>query len=300
MPLETLKNCPVCNQSSFNNYLNVEDYTVSHKEFTIQQCNSCYFLFTNPRPDAESIGAYYESKEYISHHDETTTLMSKVYTSVRDYTIGQKLKMIKKILPDRGFLLDVGCGTGNFVQACKKDGWKISATEPDSEARKIACERVTQGVSESIFSEELVTQTFDIITMWHVLEHVHLLNETIEWLKNHLVPGGKIIIAVPNPQSYDAVKYRKHWAAYDVPRHLYHFTKDSMKRLTSAHGLKVENIHPMWFDSFYVGMLSTKYKSNGIDVFDSLKTGLLSNLKGRSGRFESLNTSSLIYAISKQ
>jgi 2-polyprenyl-3-methyl-5-hydroxy-6-metoxy-1,4-benzoquinol methylase len=300
MPLETLKNCPVCQNSSFNNYLNVEDYTVSQKEFTIQQCNSCYFLFTNPRPDEASIGEYYESKEYISHHDEANTLMSKVYTSVRDYTIGQKVKMLFKLAPKKGALLDIGCGTGNFIQACKKDNWNVSACEPDSGARTVAKQRVGEIVFESIFTHELSAKKYDIITMWHVLEHVHLLNETVEWLKNHLNPGGKIIIAVPNPQSFDALKYRKFWAAYDVPRHLYHFTKDSMKLLMKEHDLVVEDLYPMWFDSFYVGMLSTKYKSKSVDLFDSIKTGLLSNLKGRAGRHYALNTSSLIYVISNQ
>ena len=300
MPLETLKDCPVCHASSFSNYLNVEDYTVSHKEFTIQQCNSCYFLFTNPRPPAEEIGQYYQSEEYISHHDESKNLMSKVYTSVRDYTIGGKVKMINELSGRKGTLLDIGCGTGNFIQACKEDGWKIAATEPDQEARNVAVKRVGESIFDTINDHQLEGKTFDIITLWHVLEHVHLLNETIEWLTKHLNPNGKIIIAVPNPQSYDAEKYGKFWAAYDVPRHLYHFTKTTMKKLMGYHGLQVLRILPMWFDSFYVGMLSTKYKNKGINIFDSIKTGIVSNLKGRSAKPEAMNTSSLIYIITKK
>lgn len=298
MPLETIEICPVCNSTSFSNYLNVEDYTVSHKEFKIQQCNHCYFLLTNPRPDEASIGEYYESSDYISHHDDTTSLMSKVYVSVRDYTIKKKLEMIGGLLPKKGTILDIGCGTGNFIQACKQNGWSVSATEPDSEARKTASERVGESVTRSIFDPKLAPLTFDIITMWHVLEHVHQLNETIGWLRNHLNPGGKIIIAVPNPESYDALKYGKYWAAYDVPRHLYHFTKNVMKQLMGKHALQVEAIKPMWFDSFYVSMLSTKYKKIGI--LDSIKTGLISNLKAIPGNKKTTNTSSLIYIISKQ
>jgi 2-polyprenyl-3-methyl-5-hydroxy-6-metoxy-1,4-benzoquinol methylase len=300
MPLETLKQCPVCQSSSFSNYLNVEDHTVSHKEFTIQQCNSCYFLFTNPRPSADDIGAYYQSEKYISHHDESKTLMSRVYTSVRDYTIAGKVKMINTLIPGKGSILDVGCGTGNFIQACKQDGWKVSGTEPDQGARTVSSGRVGENIYESINHADLSTKTYDIITLWHVLEHVHLLNETVEWLASHLNEKGKIIIAVPNPQSHDALKYGRHWAAYDVPRHLYHFTKNTMSRLLNNHNLTVVKVLPMWFDSFYVSMLSTRYQGKGINLFDSLKTGLLSNLKGRSVKPEGMNTSSLIYIITKK
>jgi 2-polyprenyl-3-methyl-5-hydroxy-6-metoxy-1,4-benzoquinol methylase len=300
MSLETLKNCPVCSHTSFNDYLNVQDYTVSHREFTIQQCNTCNLLFTNPRPDASKIGQYYESKEYISHHDEATTVMSKTYTLVRDYTIGQKVKLINSFRSSTRTLLDIGCGTGNFVHACKKDGWQITATEPDLEARKVAENRVGETLFDSIFQHSLEGKTFDVITMWHVLEHVHQLNDTIAWLANHLNPGGKIIIAVPNPQSDDALKYGKYWAAYDVPRHLYHFTKDVMKVLLSNHALYIEDIKPMWFDSFYVSMLSTKYKAGSIKILESLRRGLISNFRGKSTRHGAHNTSSLIYIIAKK
>lgn len=299
MPLETLDQCPVCQSSTFSNYLNVEDYTVSHKEFTIQQCNECYFLFTNPRPPVEEIGAYYQSENYISHHDGGTDLMSKIYNGVRNHTIKQKVALINQLNGGKGSMLDIGCGTGSFIQACKKDGWKVSATEPDNDARMIASNRVGGEIFSSIQAPELQNQKFRIISLWHVLEHIHDLNETISWLHEHLDENGKLIIAVPNPQSFDAQQYRKFWAAYDVPRHLYHFTKASMKNLMSRHHLQVKQVLPMWFDSFYVSMLSSKYKAGSVSLFDTAKTGLLSNLKGKSGQ-EGTNTSSLIYIITKQ
>ncbi|KAA6438799.1 class I SAM-dependent methyltransferase [Dyadobacter flavalbus] len=300
MPLETLQNCPVCSKSSFSNYLNVEDYTVSHKEFTIQQCNSCYFLLTNPRPSEEDIGQYYQSNDYISHHDDGKNVMNKVYTSVRNYTIKEKVKLINELSGSKGALLDIGCGTGAFLQAVKTDGWNIAGTEPDQEARTIANEKAAGRIYSDIYNSSLENQQFDIITLWHVLEHVHKLNETINWLSLHLKENGKIIIAVPNPQSYDALKYGRFWAAYDVPRHLYHFTKASMQKLLQKHNLTVIKTLPMWFDSFYVGMLSTKYKGKRISLLESVKTGLISNLKGRSNNKEELNTSSLIYIVTKQ
>jgi 2-polyprenyl-3-methyl-5-hydroxy-6-metoxy-1,4-benzoquinol methylase len=278
----------------------VEDYTVSHREFTIQQCNSCYFLFTNPRPPEPEIGAYYQSQDYISHHDEAKDVMSKIYTSVRDYTIGQKVKMINEQSSKKGTLLDIGCGTGNFLGAIKENGWKVFGTEPDSGAREVASKRVGASIFQDIQTDALQGLKFDVITLWHVLEHVHQLNETLEWLTEHLNESGTIIIAVPNPQSFDALKYGRFWAAYDVPRHLYHFTKGSMKQLLEKHHMHIQKILPMWFDSFYVGMLSTKYKAKKINLIDSFRTGLISNWKGKSDNSETLNTSSLIYVINKK
>ena len=280
--------------------MNVEDYTVSHKEFTIQQCNFCYFLFTNPRPSEDEIGAYYQSQDYISHHDESKDLMSKVYTSVRNYTIGQKIKLINKQSLKKGKLLDIGCGTGNFAAAIKGDGWKVFGTEPDEQARGIASKRVGATIYPSTDATEFEDQKFDVITMWHVLEHVHKLNETLEWLHSHLTEDGVILIAVPNPQSYDAIKFGRFWAAYDVPRHLYHFTRQTMKDLMNRHNLSVQQVLPMWFDSFYVSMLSTKYQRSSMNIVDSVRTGLLSNWKAKSSEDKLINTSSLIYIINKK
>ena len=196
------------------------------------------------------------------------------------------------------FSIILGCGTGNFVQACKESGWNITGVEPDQGARQVASDRTRESIFQNIFEPEIAHQKYDIITMWHVLEHVHLLDETIAWLKAHLKPGGEILIAVPNPESHDAKKYGEFWAAYDVPRHLYHFTEKTMKTLMQKHNLKVEAVLPMWFDSFYVSMLSTKYQSGATKMIDSMLTGLISNVKGKGNTESSTNTSSLIYLIS--
>ncbi|MCE6993096.1 class I SAM-dependent methyltransferase [Dyadobacter sp. CY323] len=300
MSLETLETCPVCNNTSFENFLNVTDYTVSQKEFTIQKCITCQFLFTNPRPDESEIGDYYQSQDYISHNDQAKGLISKVYGIVRDYTIGQKVKMINNLSNGKGKLLDIGCGTGNFVNAGKENGWNVFGTEPDPNARNAAAAKTGNIIFESIQAPELISEKFDIITMWHVLEHVHYLNETLDWLDQHINQNGTILIAVPNPESYDAANYGRYWAAYDVPRHLYHFTKNTMQKLLGNHGLTIQQTLPMWFDSFYVGMLSTKYKGQKVDIPDSIKTGLVSNWKGRSTEEKQINTSSIIYVIKKK
>ncbi|MCE7063621.1 class I SAM-dependent methyltransferase [Dyadobacter sp. CY343] len=298
--METLDKCPVCGQSHFREFIVAEDYTVSHQQFQIQQCDSCQFLFTNPRPAESEIGPFYESQEYISHHDDAKDLMSRVYNSVRDYTIQQKIKLINKHTAQKGTLLDIGCGTGSFASAIQANGWNVNGTEPDSGARAVAQKRIGDRVFNSISAAELTSQQFDAITMWHVLEHVHQINETIDWLNAHLKPNGTLVIAVPNPESHDAAAYGKFWAAYDVPRHLYHFTKNSMKLLLGSHGFEVQKTLPMWFDSFYVSMLSTKYRHKKIDIVNSATTGLMSNWKGRVSGGRAINTSSIIYIVKKK
>lgn len=298
--MEKLTTCPICESTTFSNYLKVVDFTVTKKEFKIQECNKCNFLFTNPRPEVSEIGKYYQSKDYISHHDEAKDIMSKVYNSVRKYTLNQKLKLINNLIPTQGKLLDIGCGTGNFMQVCKENNWHTIGTEPDNAAREIAEKRTKSTIYESIGTVPNLMNSFQIITMWHVLEHVHELNETIDWLKQKIDNKGKIIIAVPNPQSSDATKYQEYWAAYDVPRHLYHFTKSSMQSLLNKHGLQIEKIKPMWFDSYYVSMLSTKYKYGSTRLIESILAGTVSNYNGKSNATTTYDTSSLIYIISKK
>ncbi|WP_044200234.1 class I SAM-dependent methyltransferase [Dyadobacter tibetensis] len=298
--MEKIDQCPVCQGSSFSNYLNVEDFTVSRQEFKIQQCNTCNFLLTNPRPAEAEIGAFYQSDAYISHHDDAKDLMSRVYGQVRNYTLQQKLKMINELVPAKGSLLDIGCGTGAFLHTCQQDGWKIIGTEPDPDARLQAEQKVGSPIHAQIQGLPHADNSFDIISMWHVLEHVHRLNETLSWLRSKLKTSGKILIAVPNPESHDAQVFGKYWAAYDVPRHLYHFTKNTMNKLLANHGLLIHSIQPMWFDAFYVSMLSTKYQSGNTDLIRSLSTGIKSNFKGRKRADHRNNTSSLIYIITKK
>lgn len=298
---EKLNQCPVCSSSLLTGFLNVKDYTVSKENFNIDKCNSCGFQFTNPRPDQENIGKYYQSAEYISHHDESTNLLSKVYNLVRNYTTQEKINLINRYTQNSNTtLLDIGCGAGFFLQQCKKNNWEIRGTEPDPDARTVASRRTGTHISESIESNDIQNEKFDIITMWHVLEHVHKLNETIDWLLNHLNNDGTLFIAVPNNASHDAQKFDNKWAAYDVPRHLYHFTKETMQQLLEKHGFQVQEILPMWFDAFYVSMLSNQYKNNSKNIPDSIITGIISNWKGRKSIDKNFNTSSLIYVVKKK
>ncbi|TDB57345.1 class I SAM-dependent methyltransferase [Arundinibacter roseus] len=299
MTLETLTKCPVCNAGHFSAFLHVKDYTVSGNLFQIVKCDSCNFLFTNPRPPESEIGAFYDSAEYISHHDEAKDLMSRLYTAVRNFTTQQKIKLLDRLVSPKGALLDVGCGTGFFISKAMEAGWHVAGTEPDTNARAQAAGRVGEGIKEGIRDSFFETKKFDVITMWHVLEHVHLLNETMKWLHDHLKENGRLIIAVPNPESYDAQKFKDKWAAYDVPRHLYHFSKHSLEKLAQVHQFKVQEVLPMWFDSYYVSMLSSRYKNGQTNLPESIWSGTVSNLKGRNSSQRTPNTSSLIYVLSK-
>jgi 2-polyprenyl-3-methyl-5-hydroxy-6-metoxy-1,4-benzoquinol methylase len=286
-----IKNCPICNSLNFNELIQCVDNTVSHEKFSIVECSACRFRFTNPIPDENEIIKYYKSEDYISHSDTKKGMINTIYHQVRKISLKNKLKLINS-LSKKGTLLDVGCGTGYFLKACKEDGWKVEGTEPDPDARKLAEELTKSDVSETIFSKNNY-QSYDMITMWHVLEHVHRLNECMERIVKLLKEDAKLVIAVPNCDSHDAKIYQEYWAAYDVPRHLYHFTAESMNQLLKKHGFRFLRKEPMKFDAFYVSMMSEKYKKGS--SIKGILNGLISNL--RSGKEK--NYSSIIYIAEK-
>ena len=293
--MEQLKNCPVCQSQTFTAYLTVKDYTVSQEEFKIVSCQKCGFKFTNPRPDGNEIGKYYKAESYISHTNTSKGLISKIYQEVRKFTLKGKLNLINKLSPKKGKLLDVGCGTGMFLNVARENGWEVNGIEPDAGARAIAEETNQIKIKDEVLSS-FVNETFEVISLWHVLEHIHKLNTTVDWLKERLSKDGSLIIAVPNHESKDAQIYQAQWAAYDVPRHLYHFSQKSVQELFAKHGFELKETLPMKFDSFYVSMLSTKYQTGKINYLKAFVDGLRSNLNAEK---ENQNYSSLIYVFKK-
>ena len=293
----TYTSCLICKSNDLVEISSAKDYTVSGEYFSIEKCKTCTLLFTQNVAEQNEIGRYYASENYISHSDTQVGLVNKLYHSIRKKTLQSKKKLIEgDTQKSNGNILDIGCGTGAFLNTMKTGGWKITGLEPDETARAKA--KTLYGIepqpSNNIFN--LPDNNYDAITMWHVLEHVHQLNEYVEQLKNMLTDNGKIFIAVPNYTSYDAQHYGQFWAAYDVPRHLYHFSPDSMKRLVEQHGLTIKKIKPMWFDSFYVSMLSEQYKNGKGNLIKAFLVGLVSNIKTL---FNSKKCSSLIYIIEK-
>jgi 2-polyprenyl-3-methyl-5-hydroxy-6-metoxy-1,4-benzoquinol methylase len=274
--MEKLINCPVCGTDKYNPFLVCIDHTVSRETFEIVQCASCGFKFTNPRPEEDKLGPYYISEEYVSHSNTKKGFINSTYQTVRKFTLLKKLQLISKYFKT-GDILDIGCGTGEFLSVCKNAKWNTMGIEPSPDARKMARENHKLDVREEADIKSLPESCFDIITMWHVLEHVPKLNERIEELKRLIKPSGIIIIAVPNCDSLDAKIYQEFWAAYDVPRHLYHFTPMDIESVFKKHGLKMFKILPMVFDSYYVSMLSEKIKYGKTNFVKAIWNGFRSN-----------------------
>lgn len=289
--------CPVCKSSTINPLLTVKDYTVSQEEYVIWQCAGCSLRFTQDAPDPESIGSYYKSPEYISHTNTRQGLVNKAYQTVRKFTLKQKAKLIAGHCNTAGRkILDIGCGTGAFLDVMKREGWETIGLEPDEDARELARKLYRLTVFDAAQLYELPHAAFDVITLWHVLEHVHDLHNYVEQLRNLLKPGGKIFIAVPNYHSLDAHIYRSSWAAYDVPRHLYHFTPRAMETLLKMHSLRSVQQKPMWFDAFYISILSSKYRNGQTNYITSFINGVRSNARAL---LDKKQCSSLIYIIEK-
>ena len=274
-------------------YLSVKDHSVSSEEFQLLINNEFGYLETIPQPSSEKLPEYYKSEDYISHTDTKRNLLEKVYHVVRSISLKRKLKLINSFSSEEKNLLDVGCGTGDFLQIAQQNNWTVSGVEPNDEARLIANSKTKNSVYNIEQLSEFPKHSFDVITLWHVLEHLPNLNKQVSTFKSLLKENGTLIIAVPNYKSYDAKYYKNFWAAFDVPRHLWHFNQKSISKLFSKENMKVVETHPMKFDSYYVSLLSEKYKSGWMNIFNAFRIGFVSNTKAkRSGEY-----SSLIYII---
>ena len=276
-------------------YLSVKDHSVSGEEFQLIYNSQLEILETSPQPSEEQLPKYYQSEDYISHTDAKRNLFEKVYHFIKTIALKRKLKLINSFNVEEKKLLDVGCGTGDFLKVAKDHNWSVSGIEPNLEARIIANKKTDNSVFDI---EQLLTfekHSFDIITLWHVLEHLPKLDDHIAILESLLKPNGRLVIAVPNYKSFDANYYKGYWAAFDVPRHLWHFSQNTISKLVQQKGMEVIKTEPMIFDAFYVSLLSEKYKNGFMNPIKAFWIGWRSNLKAkRSGEF-----SSLIYIIKK-
>lgn len=276
--------------SNKKHFLTVTDHSVSKETFDLYYDETLDMLVTFPQPDLESLGRYYESEDYISHTDAKRSLFEKAYHFVKGIALKNKLKLINSQQPGKGKILDIGAGTGDFLLVAKQNGWQTTGFEPSDKAREIA---INKGISFVGQTAELESHSFDVISMWHVLEHIPNLDNQTKELKRLLKPSGTLIIAVPNFKSFDAKHYGKYWAAYDVPIHLWHFSKKTIKILFEKERLKLDKVLPMKFDSFYVSLLSEKYKTGKMNFIKALFIGLRSNWSAKS----SLEHSSHIYVL---
>ena len=273
-------------------FISCIDHSVSGEKFDLLYDEEYDMLITTPQPDPEKLPKYYETEEYISHTDSKKNAFEKIYQLIKKYSLNKKIKLVNKHTSKKGSMLDIGAGTGDFLLAAKKNGWITQGIEPNENARNLAKGKKIQLVDDI---NNLNGKKYDVITMWHVLEHIPNLIEHIKTLQNLLSDDGVLIIAVPNYKSYDALYYKEFWAAYDVPRHLWHFSKKSIENLFLKERLKVIKTKALKFDSYYVSLLSEKYKTGQMNPIKAFYIGLKSNLKAKSTG----NYSSIIYIIKK-
>lgn len=261
--METIGYCLACHSHSGPEpYMDASDHLVSRQVFSMQRCKQCGFVFTNPRPDPEEIGAYYQSGQYTSHSEKATNLLESIYVRVRSQMVKRKAGMVKRFLQKGANILDIGCGTGHFLQALQVAGYRVMGVEPGEKAAQLASEKgikVVRSMTDVMVDHH---PGFDLISMWHVLEHVHNLQEHLQQCQQMLKPGGILVVAVPMCNSFDASFYKQHWAAYDLPRHLWHFTPDTLKLVVQKSGMQQIRLRRMPLDAFYIAMLSEQYKKS--------------------------------------
>lgn len=273
-------------------YLKVKDHSVSQEEFELVLDESLDYLITTPQPAPDKLPGYYESEDYISHTDGKRSLFERVYHLVKGYALSKKVFLINSFETPQRKLLDVGAGTGDFLVAAKQSDWNVSGVEPNKQAIANAAEKGIRLVENL---DTIKDEKFDVITLWHVLEHLPDLENQIRKLNTLLKPDGILVIAVPNFKSYDAQYYKEYWAAFDVPRHLWHFSQNAINRIFGKQGFHVEKVLPMYFDAFYVSLLSEKYKRGKMNPVGAFFRGWKSNrLAKQSGEY-----SSLIYVLKK-
>lgn len=274
-------------------HLKTKDYLVTGEEFTLVENEFGDILQTIPVPSLIKIPEYYKSENYISHTDTKKSFTDKLYHFIKKIALKQKVSLITKINKGSGKLLDIGSGTGDFLATAKEKNWAVFGVEPNPDAITLSEKK---GVCVSKELKDITETDFDVITLWHVLEHVPDVEDYINEISNRLKTSGIVIIAVPNFKSKDAQHYKQFWAAYDVPRHLWHFSKTGIQRLFSKKQFEFIISKPMWFDAFYVSLLSEKYKTGKSNWLKAIFRGLQSNLSG----LQTKEYSSHIYILKKK
>jgi 2-polyprenyl-3-methyl-5-hydroxy-6-metoxy-1,4-benzoquinol methylase len=297
--METLVNCPICKTPLLDKpYITARDHLVSGKIFHIVQCSGCGFLLTNPRPGPGNAQKYYNSEAYISHTEKRQSIQDFLYHLVKGIMLKRKLRLLKKHTDgNQKDLLDYGCGTGSFLKAAAESGFIVTGFEPNPKAKQIVNGRGLQVYDnyEKLFKNN--SEKYYVITLWHVLEHIHDFPGILHKFYTLLKSGGLLVIAVPISDSGDALHYQEQWAAYDLPRHLYHFTNDTLIRACNSAGFQVIDKKPLPFDSYYVSLLSEKHVQSKFPFIKALVQGSISNIKAV---FKQTSWSSEVFVFKKK
>lgn len=259
MPLLSFTACPLCGSPRIPTLLTCRDTLTRLGDFTIASCADCGFRFTNPYPSPDDIHAFYASDDYTPVTNSTRGLLNKGYHLARRVMLRAKRRLVRRLARRAtGTLLDIGCGTGEFPATMKQGGWDVQGVEPFAPARDSAATRFGIPVTDLPGQALLPGHAYDVITLWHVLEHAHDIHHSMAEIARLLKPGGLALIGIPNCASWDAQFYGPDWAAYDTPRHLHHFTPATLGRLAGQHGFRVTSLHPLLFDPLYIPLLSEK------------------------------------------
>lgn len=291
------KSCPLCESEDISAFLKATDHLLTHESFDIYQCHSCDFRFTQDVPPPDEIGKYYQSADYISHSDTRKGLMNKLYHFGRTWMLKKKYGMVKKAAKGRK-LLDIGCGTGYFPAFMKQKGYSVAGVEKDPKARAFAEKEFGIRVySPADFLDHKIEDKFDVISLWHVLEHLDDFDLYLDKILKQLSPGGSLVVALPNCSSLDARFYKGFWAGYDVPRHLWHFTPATFKILTEKHGLKITKLKRLMLDPFYNSMLSEKYRGSRFLMLFGLVIGVVAYIESL---FNIRKSSSVVYILNRR
>ena len=286
--MEELAGCPICSSPERKPFLACLDHFLTKETFQIAECLDCGFRYTNPRPESGQLGKYYQSPEYISHSNTRKGIFNRIYQLVRNYTLSGKHRLITRYVRS-GSILDIGCASGEFLNFMKSKGWNVTGIEPDEKTRRNAVANYGIDILDESGLSGIPDGTFDIITLWHVLEHVPDLNARMKEIHRLLKKEGMLFLAVPISDSFDAGKYSERWAGYDVPRHLYHFTRGTMNNLLDRHSFQLVKTIPMKFDAYYVSLLSEKYRSGKVNWLTGFWNGYCSNRDAKiSGNYSSL------------
>ena len=280
--------CPWCGSEKAQINLWLKDEFLTKEDFHICECLNCGLLYTMPRPDKEKIGAYYKSEAYYSHQENKKGFIPKVYERVKSINLKHKYRLATNGMQP-GKLLDIGCGVGDFLHTAEMHGWECIGVEPSEDAKAIAQKRMKGKIITSEELEGFPDGAFDVITMWHVLEHVDDLKWQVAQLQRLVKPSGRVVIAVPNYKSYDGQYYKEHWAAYDVPRHLNHFNRITLSKIFKTSGLELVKMDKLKWDAYYISYLSEQYRHHSLPLVRGLYRGFISNCKARrSGEWSSL------------
>lgn len=293
-----IDSCPICSNHDFEQSFICKDHLVSSETFSIQSCSHCNFSFTQDFPSENTIGRYYEAENYVSHTDTHKGVINKLYHNARKIALNSKTKLVQKYSKVKsGTLLDIGCGTGYFMRNLCRNKWVVTGIEKSESVRKYAHGKFGLNMQDSDYLFDIPEQTKDVITMWHVLEHIERLNETMQNLHKILKDGGTLFIALPNKDSVDARYYKENWAAYDVPRHLWHFSPNDFSLFAQKHDFEIVEMKPMYFDPFYISMLSEKNKGSAMASLIGLIKGALFFT---ASFFNTKKCSSIIYILQKK